>query len=143
MPIKFRHFGIVVEDLETCINFWKTFFRFEIVIDQLELSPYIDTLLALNAPNLHTVKLSDSKGMIVELLKFQNYKVSPQWEGSVKSTGLTHIALTVCNLKELLSELTKAGYSTFSPIQISPDKKVKVVFLNGPENLILELVEEL
>ena len=143
MTSTIRHVGIVVDDLDICINFWKTFFDFQIVVDQIEKSPYIDVLLSVNNPDLHTVKLSDSNGMIVELLKFQNYKDSPKWMGSVKTTGLTHIAITVQNIEKLFSNLTNAGYATFSPIQISPDKKVKVVMIYGPENLLLELVEAL
>ena len=108
-----------------------------------EESPYIDELLAINDPALTTVKLIDSKGFIIELLKFDNYQVEKSWIGDLKTTGLTHIALTVDNLNELLVNLKQHNYQPFSEIKISPNKKVQVVFVKGPEGIILELVQEL
>ncbi len=92
---------------------------------------------------LTTVKLIDSKGFIIELLKFENYQVENSWSGDLKTTGLTHIALTVDNLDELVEILRKLDYQTISEIKTSPNKKVKVVFVRGPEGIMLELVQEL
>jgi hypothetical protein len=49
----------------------------------------------------------------------------------------------VDNLDQLLESLGKQNYQTLSEIKISPNKKVKVVFVKGPEAIMLELVEEL
>ncbi len=116
---------------------------FKLHIEALEESPYIDELLAIKNPALKTVKLIDSKGFIIELLKFDNYQVGNSWSGDLKTTGLTHIALTVDNLDELVKVLVKNDYQTLSDIKVSPNGKVKVVFVKGPEGLMLELVEEL
>jgi hypothetical protein len=112
-------------------------------ITSKEESPYIDELLAINDPSLTTVKLIDSKGFIIELLKFENYPVKNSWSGDLKTTGLTHIALTVDDLNKLLVNLKQHNYQPFSEIKISPNKKVQVVFVKGPEGIILELVQEL
>jgi hypothetical protein len=87
--------------------------------------------------------LIDSKGFIIELLKFDNYQVDKSWSGDLKTTGLTHIALTVDNLDALVDNLNKQNYQLISEIKISPNGKVKVVFAKGPEGIMLELVEEL
>jgi hypothetical protein len=116
---------------------------FQLHIEALEQSPYIDELLAIKDPNLTTVKLIDSKGFIIELLKFDNYQVDKSWSGDLKTTGLTHIALTVDNLDALVDNLKKQNYQTLSEIKTSPNKKVKVVFVSGPEGIMLELVQEL
>ena len=116
---------------------------FQLHIEALEPSPYIDELLAIKDPNLTTVKMIDSKGFIIELLKFDNYQIDKSWSGDLKTTGLTHIALTVDNLDELVKGLFKDDYQTLSDIKVSPNGKVKVVFVKGPEGLMLELVEEL
>jgi hypothetical protein len=92
---------------------------------------------------LTTVKLIDSKGFIIELLKFENYQVENSWSGDLKTTGLTHIALTVDNLDELVDNLKIQNYQPLSEIKISPNKKVKVAFVKGPEATMLELVQEL
>lgn len=135
--------GIVVNDLEKNRDFWINTLGFKLHIEALEESPYIDELLAIKDPALKTVKLIDSKGFIIELLKFENYKVGNSWSGDLKTTGLTHIALTVTDLDELVERLIKDNYQTVSDIKVSPNGKVKVVFIKGPESLMLELVQEL
>ena len=133
----------MVNDLEKSRDFWINTLGFKLHIEAKEESPYIDELLAIKDPSLTTVKLIDSKGFIIELLKFENYQVEDSWSGDLKTTGLTHIALTVDNLDELVEILRKLDYQTLSEIKTSPNKKVKVVFVKGPEGIMLELVQEL
>ncbi len=135
--------GIVVNDLEKIKDFWISTLGFKLHIEAKEESPYIDELLAIRDPGLTTVKLIDSKGFIIELLKFENYQVGNYWSGDLKTTGLTHIALTVDNLDELVDRLKKENYQTLSEIKTSPNKKVKILFVSGPEAIMLELVQEL
>lgn len=143
MSSDIRHIGIVVSDLTKSIEFWQKYFRFEITIDQIEPSPYIDELLNLKTEKLQTVKLKGKNQVLIELLKFHNLKIEEMWSGTLTSTGLTHIALTVDNLEDLCDKLVEDGYQTISKILIPPSKKVKVVFIKGPENLLIELVEEI
>ena len=133
----------MVNDLEKTRDFWINTLGFKLHIEAKEESPYIDELLAIKDPMLTTVKLIDSKGFIIELLKFENYQVGNSWSGDLKTSGLTHIALTVDNLDELVEILRKLDYQTLSEIKTSPNKKVKVVFVKGPEGIMLELVQEL
>jgi len=133
----------VVNDLEKTKDFWINSLGFKLHIEAKEESPYIDDLLAIKDPKLTTVKLIDSKGFIIELLKFESYQVNQSWSGDLKSTGLTHIALTVDNIDELVGNLKNQSYQTFSEIKTSPNKKVKVVFVRGPEAIMIELVQEL
>ena len=135
--------GIVVSDLGKNKDFWMNSLGFQLHVEALEQSPYIDELLAIKEPNLTTVKLIDSKGFIIELLKFDNHQVEKSWSGDLKTTGLTHIALTVDNVEELVDNIKKLNYQLLSEIKVSPNGKVKVVFVKGPEGLMLELVEEL
>lgn len=133
----------MVNDLDKTRDFWINTLGFKLHIEAKEESPYIDELLAIKEPNLTTVKLIDSKGFIIELLEFKNYQVKNSWSGDLKTTGLTHIALNVDNLDELVAILRKLDYPTLSDIKFSPNKKVKVVFVRGPEGIMLELVQEL
>ena len=135
--------GIVVNDLEKTKDFWINTLGLKLHIEAKEESPYIDELLAIKDPRLTTIKLIDSNGFIIELLKFENYQVGNSWSGDLKTTGLTHIALTVGNLDELADRLKRENYQTLSEIKISPNKKVKVLFVRGPEAIMLELVQEL
>jgi catechol-2,3-dioxygenase len=135
--------GIVVNDLNKAKDFWINILGFNLHIEAIEESPYVDELLAIKDPSLTTVKIIDSKGFIIELLKFNNYQVENSWSGDLKTTGLTHIALTVDHLDQLVESLKKQNYQTLSEIKVSPNKKVKVVFVMGHEAIMLELVQEL
>jgi catechol 2,3-dioxygenase-like lactoylglutathione lyase family enzyme len=97
--------GIVVNDLSKTKDFWMNTLGFKLHVEAIEESPYIDELLAIKDPALTTVKMIDSKGFIVELLKFKNYPVENSWCGDLKTNGLTHIALTVDDLDELVNKL--------------------------------------
>jgi catechol 2,3-dioxygenase-like lactoylglutathione lyase family enzyme len=135
--------GIVVNDLEKSIHFWQELIGFKVVSDNIEPSPYIEELISLNASNLRTVKFSDNNGFIVELLKFASPSNNSDWQGDLSTIGLTHIALTVENVEEVVNKLNEFSYTSLSKIMKSPNGQVKVVFINGPENLKLELVEVL
>ncbi len=133
----------MVNDLEKTRDFWINTLGFKLHIEAVEESPYIDELLDIKDPALTTVKLIDSKGFIIELLKFENHRVDDSWSGDLKTTGLTHVALTVNNLDDLVDNLKSQNYEPLSEIKLSPNKKVKVVFVKGPEAIMLELVQEL
>ena len=133
----------MVNDLEKTKNFWINTLGFNPHVTTVEQSPYIDELLSIKDPGLTTVKLIDSNGFIIELLKFENYQVNNSWSGDLKTIGLTHIALTVDNLELLVDNLNKQNYPILSEIKTSPNNKVKVVFVRGPERIMLELVQEM
>jgi catechol 2,3-dioxygenase-like lactoylglutathione lyase family enzyme len=138
-----RHVGIVVKNLARTTNFWINLIGFKLHIDAKENSPYIDELLGIANPELRTVKLIDENGFIIELLEFANSPAKDNWEGSLATTGLTHIALTVSDLEALATKLKENDYRFISEIKKSPNGAVKVVFVRGPEGLMLELVEQL
>jgi catechol 2,3-dioxygenase-like lactoylglutathione lyase family enzyme len=138
-----RHVGIVVKDLAKTTDFWTNLIGFKLQIDAIEQSPYIDELLGIPNPGLRTVKLIDENGFIIELLEFANYPAKVIWEGSLVTTGLTHIALTVDDLGSLTTKLKENNFKFISEIKKSPNGAVKVVFVKGPEGLMLELVEPL
>jgi catechol 2,3-dioxygenase-like lactoylglutathione lyase family enzyme len=138
-----RHVGIVVKDIAKTTDFWVNLIGFKLHIDVKEVSPYIDELLGITNPELRTAKLIDENGFIIELLEFANYPAKDNWEGNLATTGLTHIALTVSDLESLTTKLEENNYKFISEIKKSPNGSVKVVFVRGPEGLMLELVEPL
>jgi catechol 2,3-dioxygenase-like lactoylglutathione lyase family enzyme len=138
-----RHVGIVVKDIAKTTDFWTNLIGFKLHIDAIEQSPYIDELLGIPNPGLRTVKLIDENGFIIELLDFANYPAKDNWEGNLATTGLTHIALTVSDLESLTIKLKENNYKFISEIKKSPNGAVKVIFVKGPEGLMLELVEPL
>ena len=133
----------MVHNLGEAVHFWGKLIGFELHVDAIEKSPYIDELIGISNPNLRTVKFKDRNNFIIELLEFSNFKTKNKWSGDLKTTGLTHIALTVENIETIFARLKENGYKSTSQIIDSPDGKVKVVFVEGPEGLMIELVQEL
>jgi 4-hydroxyphenylpyruvate dioxygenase-like putative hemolysin len=76
-------------------------------------------------------------------LRFNSHPEQPRWTGKPYSTGFTHIALTVSDLDQIVSKLSQEGVSFPAPPQNSPDGSVKVIYAQGPEGVLLELVEVL
>ncbi len=136
-----RHVGLVVQDLEYSIKFWTNALGFKIEKQMKEKGSYLDKVLSLKNVNVTTVKLSAPNGGIIELLKFHSHKDKLKWDGKAYSTGLTHIALEVINVNLVYNNLIKSGVKFFDKPQNSPDGYAKLVFGQGPENVLIEFVE--
>jgi len=141
--MKIRHVGIVVRNLDKALFFWRDLLKFNIEVIMDESGPEIDAILGLKNVRVTTVKMSAPEGGMIELLHFHSHSDIEAWNGKPYSTGITHIALTVYNLDLLYKKLLDAGYNFTNKPQISPDGKVKVIYCQGHENLLLELVEKL
>ena len=144
MSSKLRHFGIVVQDLDRALEFWVGLLGWQIRSNVEEPSPFIDELIAVADPQLRTVKISDAGTVMIELLHFSNRGHDPQgpWGGTLSSVGPTHVAVTVNNLDLILEEAGNLGYNRLSEPLSPPTGAVRVVFVESPEGLMIELVEE-
>ena len=136
-----RHTGLVVADFDRAINFWCDLLGFRIERQMDESGPHLDAMMGLQGVRVTTAKLSAPDGNLIELLHFHSHPDMPVWQGKAYSTGFTHIALTVEDLDSLLKRLKAAGTTAPADPQYSPDGKVKVIYVNGPEGVLLELVE--
>ena len=141
--VKLRHVGIVVKDLEKSLNFWCDVLGFCLEKKQNEKGEYLNLMMGLKNVDLITAKLSDPSGNLIELLHFKNYNENHEIVRYPYSIGLTHIALTVPNIDMILDKLNKSKIIKQNTVVISPDKKVKVVYIRAIEDLLIKLVEEL
>ena len=136
-----RHTGIVVNEIENAIKFWVKLLGFKVLIDQIEEGQFIDKLLGLDNVLVRTVKLAAQYGSLIELIHFKSHKSLPSWDGNPYKTGLTHIALNVQNLNEIVLRLEQNNYHKVNEIQKSLNGKVLVCYIRGYEGTLLELVE--
>jgi len=143
MITSIRHAGLVVNNLEKSLNFWVDILGFKLVKKMVESGPKIDSILGLKNVMVTTAKLSDNNGNLIELLKFHSHQSKKKWEGKPYSTGLTHLALLVDNFDELVSKFSELGFKLKNKPVISDDNKVKVVYIETLEGLLLEIVETL
>jgi catechol 2,3-dioxygenase-like lactoylglutathione lyase family enzyme len=136
-----RHVGLVVADLEKSLKFWCDALGFVVARQMEESGPHIDTMMGLKDVRVTTAKLADPDGNLLELLCFHSHPDKPRWGGKPYSTGFTHIALTVKDLEETLRRLKQFSASAPAEPQLSPDGQVRVIYVTGPEGVLLELVE--
>lgn len=143
---RLRHVGIASYEIEKSVFFWSRVLGLEVFWDKIEPRPYIDTLLGFEVGELRTVKLrSDKNSLIVELLSFEHYETSSRLGIAEKLTaeGITHLAFSVDNLESTLELLGELGYSPVHEPVSPPDGSVAVVYVRGPDNVFLELVQDL
>ena len=140
----FRHVGIVVDDIESCVNFWCDIMQFKVLKELNEKGDNLDKMIGLSNIDIDTIKLIDKNKNILELIKFNSHNsVGKTWNGNQYSLGLTHIAITVENISYFFEHI-KSVYGDFgTTICTSDDGNVKMAYVKGPEGLLIELVEEL
>jgi catechol 2,3-dioxygenase-like lactoylglutathione lyase family enzyme len=138
-----RHVGIVVQDIQKSINFWRDHFDFSIFLDQIEEGPFIEHLLNIPKVKIRTVKMNSQDNSLIELLYFFEKQGVALWQGNLTSTGLTHLALNVNNLNEKIKKLQSHGFKIINTPRKSENGSVLVAFVEGPEGLLIELVEQI
>jgi catechol 2,3-dioxygenase-like lactoylglutathione lyase family enzyme len=136
-----RHVGIVVQDIQKSINFWRDHFDFSIFLDQIEEGPFIEHLLNIPKVKIRTVKMKGQDNSLIELLYFFEKQDIDQWRGNLNSTGLTHLALNINNLNEKIEKLQFQGFKLINQPRKSENGSVLVAFIKGPEGILIELVE--
>ncbi len=141
--MKIRHTGIVVRNLDNALFFWRDLLGFKVEVMMDESGREIDAILGLQNVHVTTVKMSAPEGGMIELLNFHSHPDKELWNGKPYSTGITHIALTVHNLDLIYEQLIEAGFNFPNKPQYSRDGNVKVIYCQGPENLLVEFVENL
>ena len=95
-----RHIGIVVNNMENSLKFYRDLLGLKIIKDMDEQGGYINNMLSLDDVQVRTVKLSAGVGnTLIELLDFKSHN-----DNEVRNfytIGASHVALTVDNLEGL------------------------------------------
>ena len=134
-----RHLGIVVRDMDKSLKFYK-YLGYEVVSDMKEDSKFIDKILGLKNSDLRTVKMTCDNNHMIELLDYSN-PISDDNSKRVNYVGCSHFALSVSHIDSLYENLLNMGVEFISePVS---NGKVKVAFCKDPNDVYLELVEEL
>lgn len=139
-----RHFGIVVNNMEKSLHFYRDLLGLKVKADALEEGEFIDAILGLQKTKVRTIKmLADEGNTLVELLWFQSYPSKKKGNDKIFNIGFSHLALTVRDIDQMYEKLKEEGIKFNSSPQKSPDGKVKVAFCRDFDGLPVELVEEI
>lgn len=137
-----RHAGIVTDDLEPLLHFYRDLLGFKVVAREEESGPFIDTVLGLHKALVTTVKMATPDGSLLELLHYQSHP-RPKTGRAINDIGISHVAFTVDDLDRDYERLKAEGIKFNSPPQTNPEGTAKVVFCEDPKGNILELVQVL
>lgn len=137
-----RHTGIVVDNLEVSLCFYRDLLGFKVAKQMKEQGNYINNVLGLDGVEVTTVKMRAPDGGMIELLKYHSHskKLKPD---QIFDIGIRHIAFTVKNLNSEYEKLKAEGVCFSSSPKVSPDGYAKVAFCRAPEGTFVELVEVL
>lgn len=143
MILATRHTGIVVNDLERCLHFWRDTMGLEVVVDAWEEGEFIDTVQHLTGVKLHMIKLAAPDGTLIELLKDENHPGEAPPKRPLCERGIRHVAFTVADVEESFRVLRDAGCEVLSKPISSPAGNARLFFARDPEGNLLEIVQEL
>lgn len=135
----FRHIGIVTQDIDKMLFFYKNILELDVISDEVESGKFLNVILGYETLEARIVKLGKNKETIVELLDFNKKRIKN--ESSLLNFGYTHFALTINNIDRLYEKLKELKIEVISSPQISVNKKFKVCFCKDYENNFIELVE--
>jgi catechol 2,3-dioxygenase-like lactoylglutathione lyase family enzyme len=131
--MKIRHVGLVVKNLGESILFYESI-GFRVFSNEIEQGNHISNFFSEEGLQVHIAKLKNDFGECLELLWFGNG--TKKKKNSLKSLGLTHIALTVRDSGDLYSSFKKC-----CEVQTTPTGH-KVLFVQDPNGVFLELVQD-
>jgi len=138
-----RHTGIVTRNLKKSIWFWCKQLEFRIKRTAIEKGDTIDSVIGYKNVKVKTLKLTDNKNNLIEILYFFNSPKIIKNKIFPYSAGITHLSIKVKKINILYKKLKKNKIKFNSKPKISEDKKVLMTYCRTPEGCFLELVEEL
>jgi catechol 2,3-dioxygenase-like lactoylglutathione lyase family enzyme len=135
-----RHAGIVTDDLESSLKFYRDLLGFKEVRRMEESNPFIEAVLGIKGVYVTTIKMSDPGGGQIELLHYKSH-LKKRGEREINDIGISHVALTVDDVNQLYEDLKDSGVPFISGPRLSDDGGATVAFCRAPEGTFIELVE--
>lgn len=140
---KMDHVGIVVNDLPAATAFFLDL-GLELQGEGEAEGAWLDTIVGLTGVRTAFAMLRTPQGQTgIELIRYD----SPADENGVHPQpanilGIRHVALVVDNIESVVARLKEKGTEIFSEIHHF-EGSYKLVYIRGPEGIILELAQEL
>ena len=96
----FRHIGIVTDNLERSVKFYKTILGLKTKIIMDERGKKTEQIVNLKGANLKTVKLINKKDQpLIELIYFKNKRLKKK-DYKIDRVGCSHFAITISDIKK-------------------------------------------
>lgn len=138
----FDHVTVVVTDPPAAIGFF-ALLGFELAKDVVIRGPVMDHYMGIDGLEARhlTLALKDSNPRLeVQLLHFLAPQVKPEGDITrLDRIGFNHICFAVSDIDALIAKVTAAGVRLRNQPMVFHDRKL--VFLEGPEGITVELAE--
>ena len=135
-----RHVGIVVNNMDASLKFYKDLLGLKIKSLVEEEGEFLDNMLAHKNVKNKVAKLYAGNGnALVELIDSKSF--ANKKDRNFFTIGASHFAFTVDNLQETYEYLLKNNVKFTAPPQLTPDGYAKVTFCEDPDGTPIELVE--
>jgi catechol 2,3-dioxygenase-like lactoylglutathione lyase family enzyme len=137
------HVGIIVNDLPAATAFFLDL-GLEVLGEAGFEGEWLDEVVGLRGVKTEFVMLGTPEGGTgLELIKY----LQPEDEAGIQRSqsntlGIRHLAFPVDDIEAVVARLKEKGVETFSPIYQYEDM-YKLLYVRGPEGIILELAQEL
>ena len=143
MPVqRFSHIGITVADPERSLRFYRDLLGFR-PLSHLSVDDALSArLVGLEPLELHATFL-ERDGTRIELMHYAAPGDEPdEVPRPMNRRGLTHLAVRVDDLPELLGRLEAAGAEILKDTHVAnPDFASEVVFVLDPDGVRIELIQ--
>ena len=143
-PIAVDHMGFTVSSLDEAVRFWTEAVGFELIGKGEFPGDFAETITGVPTPVLKAAKVKAPNGFIVELLKFESDRDEGRVPGSAAAIGASHFAITVSDIKHAIERIEAEGWKASGTPAVIPSGGSKgrtVVYISGPDGIILELVQ--
>ena len=138
----YRHAGIIVNNIDESVRFYRDILGLEIIQEFTDDSDYINKITGITNGVAHFVKLKMPDGTVLELLEYPSHPTEPH-SLSILNVGVCHIALQVHSVHDAYQRLIGEGVNVLSEPVLSSEGIAIVFFCLDPDGVRVELVEML
>lgn len=138
------HIGFAVSSLEEAIRFWTTGLGFTLERQSEMGGAFILQVTGTSDPSVRTAIVKSQDGSRVELLEYSKGDLHGVTPPGGSAIGSAHLALSVQDIHAVLARIEQAGWKARGkpqPIPAGPRKGTLVVYVTGPDNITLELMQ--
>ena len=144
MPVRLRHVGIVVSNMDAALKVYTEFLGCEL----LNLYPsikneYLQNLLGIKDVAIKVAILNCQDQSRIELIEYLTTPGAKRNPVNANDIGASHFAVTVADIDKLYEEHNNYDVRFISAPRISPDGFVKVAYVILLDECIVELVQVL
>jgi len=140
--IGYRHTGLIVENLELSLDFYKDFLKLEVIQVNTDDSDYISQITGLENLTARYAKLSVPGGAVLELLSYPSHP-EKRVKRMVHQPGEAHLAFQVESIDTAFTSVLEENLPYLSIPVLSSEKIARVFFVLDPDGYRIEFVEML